>query len=252
MGRFILEGCVDSVESAINASKGGANRLELCSNLVIGGTTPSKGLFLQVRKNCNTKIHVLIRPRFGDFCYTEQEYNIIQEDIKMFRELGADGVVIGVLKPDGSLDAKRMEDLINLAGSMSVTLHRAFDVSKNPYEVLEQAKGLGIQTILTSGQKNHCLKGKDLIRELVEKAAGELEILVGGGVNAKVIKEIYPETKATSFHMSGKITKNSDMIYRKDDVSMGIPSLSEYEIWQTDEQIIREARETLEHLLQGE
>lgn len=249
MKDYILEGCVDSVESAIHATNGGANRLELCSNLIIGGTTPSKGLFLEVRKNCNTKIHVLIRPRFGDFCYTEHEYRIIQEDVNLFRELGADGVVIGILAPDGSLDIERMKGLMDLSGDMSVTLHRAFDVCKDPFQVLAQAKELGINTILTSGQKNHCIEGKDFISELVKKAAGEIDILVAGGVCAKVIEEMYPVTKATSFHMSGKVTKESAMIYRRDGVNMGLPSLSEYEIWQTEEQKIREAKETLEHLI---
>lgn len=247
MKDYILEGCVDSVESAINATRGGANRLELCSNLIIGGTTPSKGLFLEVRKNCNTKIHVLIRPRFGDFCYTEHEFNIIKEEVKMFKELGADGVVIGILKPDGILDIERMEEIMELSLDMSVTLHRAFDVCKDPLQALEQAKELGIHTILTSGQKNHCIAGKDLIKELVKKAAGEIDILIAGGVCAKVIEEMYPATQATSFHMSGKVTKDSAMIYRKENVNMGLPSLSEFEIWQTDEENIREARETLEN-----
>lgn len=249
MKNYILEGCVDSVESAIIATKGGANRLELCSNLIIGGTTPGKGLFLEVRKNCNVKIHVLVRPRFGDFCYTEHEFNIIKEEINMFRELGADGVVIGILKPDGTLDIERMKELMELAQGMSVTLHRAFDVCKDPIQALEQAKDLGIHTILTSGQKNHCIEGKELIGELVKKAAGEIDILIAGGVCDKVIEEMYPATKATSFHMSGKVTRDSAMVYRKEGVNMGLPSLSEFEIWQTDEGNIRAAKETLEHII---
>lgn len=249
MKNFILEGCVDSVESAISASQGGANRLELCSNLIIGGTTPSPCLFTQIKKLCKTKIHVLIRPRYGDFCYSDYEYKTIKEEICMFNQLGADGIVIGILKPDGNLDIDRLEKLIELAKNMSITLHRAFDVCVNPFEALAQAKQLNIQTILTSGQKNSCLEGKELISELVKKSEGKIDILVAGGVNAKVIKQLYPFTKATSYHMSGKIIKDSAMIYQKKEVSMGLPSFSEYQIWQTQKEAIQNAYHTLELFL---
>lgn len=248
MKKFILEGCVDSVESAMAAGKGGADRLELCSNLIIGGTTPSKGLFLEIRKHCSTRIHALIRPRFGDFCYSEYEFNIIKEEVTMFRELGAEGIVIGILKPDGSLDLERMVQLMTLAGGMSVTLHRAFDVCTDPYEALEQSRKMGINTILTSGQESNCMKGKELIGNLVKKAAGEIDIMVGAGVGAEVIDELYAATKAVSYHMSGKITKDSSMIYRKEKVNMGLPSLSEFEIWQTEEGKIRAAREVIDKI----
>lgn len=248
MKNYILEGCVDSVESAIQASQNGANRLELCANLILGGNTPSQFLFQEVKKYCNSRIHVLIRPRFGDFCYSDYEYNIMKEEVAMFRELGADGVVIGILRPDGTLDLERLAPLIALAGKMSVTLSRAFDVCSDPYTALAQAKELGIHSILTSGQKAHCLKGKDTLRQLVQLAAGEIDILVAGGVNASVIKEIYEAAHATSYHMSGKMIRESKMIYRKTSVPMGLPSISEYEIWQTDGQKIREAKEALELL----
>ena len=167
MKDFVLEACVDSVESALAAVKGGANRLELCSNLVIGGTTPSQWLYEEIRKESDIRIHALIRPRFGDFCYTDHEFEIIRNEVRMFRKLGAEGVVIGILRPDGTLNMEEMEKLMEDAGDMSVTLHRAFDVCRNPYETFEQAKRLGISTILTSGQKNSCVAGKELLRELV-------------------------------------------------------------------------------------
>lgn len=248
MKEFILEGCVDSVESAINASKGGANRLELCGNLIIGGTTPSKALFLEIRKHCKTKIHVLIRPRFGDFCYTDYEFNIIKEEVKMFNDLGAQGVVIGILNPDGTLDIKRMKELMDIAKDMTVTLHRAFDLCKDPIQTMKQAIDLGIKIILTSGQESNCLLGKELIKNLIKKSAGAIEILVAGGVCGDIIEEIYQTTKATSYHMSGKITKDSAMSYRKEGVNMGLPSLSEFVIWQTDEDKIKEARKLLDCL----
>lgn len=249
MKKYTLEACVDSVESAIIASKSGANRLELCSNLIIGGTTPSEWLFHEVKKYCNNKIHILIRPRFGDFCYSDHEFNIMKEEVKRYRELGAEGIVFGILKPDGSLDLERMAQIIALAGNMSITLNRAFDICFDPFGTLAQAKELGINSILTSGQENNCLKGKELIGRLIQKAAGEIDILVSGGVCAEVIKEMYPITHATSYHMSGKVTKESSMVYRKDNVNMGLPSISEYEIWQTAEQKIIDAKEALDELI---
>lgn len=245
MKKRILEVCVDSVESALAASRGGADRLELCGNLIIGGTTPSPALYREIRKYTDIRIHALIRPRFGDFCYTDYEFAMIREEVKMYRELGAEGVVIGILKPDGNLNLKQMSSLIEEAGDMSVTLHRAFDVCADPMKTLEEAKKLGIRTILTSGQKNTCLTGKELIRELVASAGQDIEILAGGGVNAEVIKMLLPLTGACAYHMSGKQTLESAMEFRKEGVNMGLPSLSEYEIWQTSEEEIRKAKAEL-------
>lgn len=160
MNNYILECCVDSVESAVNAKKGGADRLELCSNLVIGGTTPTLALYKQIRETVAIRIHALIRPRFGDFLYSAHELDIMEKEIAMFREAGADGVVIGCLNPDGSLARDAMKRLIGHAGDMHITLHRAFDMCRDPFQTLEEAKELGVHTILTSGQMPSCLKGK--------------------------------------------------------------------------------------------
>lgn len=127
----ILEVCADSMESALAAERGGADRIELCGNLVIGGTTPSQALFEKIRKETSLKIRVLLRPRFGDFCYSQNEYEILKEEVKLFRRLGADGIVIGCLNPDGSLNMEQMQGLIAEAGDMDVALHRAFDVSRD-------------------------------------------------------------------------------------------------------------------------
>lgn len=248
MEGYILETCIDSVESAMAAERGGANRLELCGNLIIGGTTPSPVLYQEVRRHCGLKIHALIRPRFGDFCYTEHEFRIIRGEVKMFRELGADGVVIGCLRPDGALDMEQMGMLMEEAGNMSVTLHRAFDVCRNPYEALEEAVRLGINTILTSGQAETCLSGSRLLAEMAEQSAGRIDILVGSGVDAAAIRELYPQVKTHAYHMSGKVTLESRMEYRKEGVNMGLPSFSEFEIWRTSEEKIREAAETLREL----
>lgn len=248
MKDYILECCVDSVESAIEAQKGGANRLELCSALVIGGLSPSVALFRKVREATDIKIHVLLRPRFGDFCYTDYEHEIIKEEVKMFRELGADGVVIGTLKQDGSLNMEQMRELVNEAGDMSITLHRAFDMCEDPIKALENVKELGVHTILTSGQKNSCINGTELLSELVRKAEKKVDILIGGGVDASVIEELYDKTGATSYHMSGKITLDSEMQYRKEDVSMGVASMSEYEIWRTSSARVVAAKNVLDKI----
>ncbi len=175
-GAWILEGCVDSVESAVTAWEAGAGRLELCANLMIGGTTPSLAAFRQVKRLCRVPVHVLIRPRPGDFCYTKQEFALIREEISIFRKEGADGIVIGILKPDGRLDLERMKLLMEDAQGMSVTLHRAFDVCADPYEALEQAAALGIHTILTSGGRANCIEGIQCLGKLMSQADGQIRI----------------------------------------------------------------------------
>ena len=248
MSKFTLEVCADSVESVLAAEKGGADRIELCGNVVIGGTTPSESLFREIRRYSDIKIHALIRPRFGDFCYTEYEFDIIRSEVRRFRELGAQGVVIGMLRPDGSLDVEHLAQLMEEAKGMSVTLHRAFDVCRDPMEALEQVISLGFNTILTSGQKNNCLDGSPLLAELVEKSAGRIHIMAGAGVNADVIVPIYEKTGITDYHMTGKVLLDSEMKYRKEGVSMGLPSLSEYEIFRTREAEVKKAREVLARL----
>ncbi len=264
MEKYILECCVDSVESAINAAKGGASRLELCSNLIIGGTTPDVALVKEIRKYTDIRIHALIRPRFGDFCYSHHEIEIMKNQILALKEAGVEGVVIGVLDEDGNLNVSTMKELIEAAKAepvteteknshkeLSITLHRAFDMCKNPYEAMETAITLGIDTILTSGQKPSAWEGRELLRDLIEKAEGRIDIMAGAGVNASVIEKLIPKTKGISFHMSGKITLDSPMRYRKKEVSMGLPSLSEYEIWQTSEDVVREAAEVIRYNLGG-
>ncbi len=243
---YILEVCVGSVESAIAAKQGGANRLELCSNLIIGGTTPDINLFNLIKENVDIDINVLIRPRFGDFLYSDYEFEIMKRDIEMFKKAGANGVVIGILKNDGSLNIPQMKTLIDIADGMDVTFHRAFDVCNNPMKALEEAKSLGINTILTSGQQNNCILGKELIKQLVEKSENKIDILVGSGVNSNNISEIINYTKSTSFHLSGKKIIDSNMKYRKKDVSMGLSSISEYDIVRTDSSEIKKVRQAIE------
>lgn len=246
MKKYILECCVDSVESAINAANGGASRLELCSNLVIGGTTPDAALVKEIRKYTDIRIHALIRPRFGDFCYTEHEIAIMKAQIRALKEAGVEGVVIGVLDENGNLNKTAMQEFLQESTNLSVTLHRAFDMCRDPYQTMEEAIELGIDTILTSGQKPSAWEGRELLRELIERANGRIDIMAGAGIGASVIEKLISETRGTSYHMSGKITLDSPMRYRKEEVSMGLPSLSEYEIWQTSKEAVREAVKVLE------
>lgn len=249
MKEFLLEACVDSTASALAAVRGGADRLELCGNLIIGGTTPDLALYKEIRKYTNIPIRVLLRPRFGDFCYDTYEYNILLENIKMYREAGADGIVIGSLNPDGTLNVKQMEGFIKEAGTMGITLHRAFDMCLDAKDTLHIAKSIGVDTILTSGQAENCSAGSDMLKELVSYAEDSMTILVGAGVNASMIPTIYKKTGARAYHMSGKFTKDSLMNFRRSTVNMGLPGISEYEIWETSEESIRKAKEALQQCI---
>lgn len=236
----LIEGCVDCLPSAVAAEKGGADRLELCANLSIGGTTPSRALFRQVKETCAIPVNVLIRPRFGDFLYDGAELEQMEEEIAAFRELGANGAVIGVLTPDGELDVPAMKRLMAAAEGMEVTLHRAFDMARDPVETLERAVELGCTTILTSGQAADALTGAETLVELARRAAGRIHIMAGSGVRKDNIRAIHEKTGVRAFHTTGRRGPvDSGMIYRKEGVSMGLPSLSEYELWRTNEEEFR-------------
>ncbi len=250
MKPYTLEVCADSVESVLAAQSGGATRIELCGHLSIGGTTPSPALFRQVQRQCSLPLMVMIRPRFGDFCYTDQEFAIMQEEVALFRSLGAHGLVFGILRPDGTLDTGRMAALMQVAGQLPVTLHRAFDLCRDPFATLEEAVTLGIRTILTSGQAATCREGAHLLTQLQQRAAGRISILAGAGVNAEVIRQLWQGTGLTAWHMSGKVNLQSPMVYRKEGVPMGLPGLDEFTLSRTDAKKVRAARQVLEQLTQ--
>ncbi len=244
---MLLECCVDCVESAVTAAANGADRLELCANLLIGGTTPDINLFYRVKKKVapyGTKINVLLRPRFGDFCYSEEEFEVLRADVQLFREAGADGVVIGVLKEDGSIDEERMTLLMEAAGELPVTLHRAFDVTRDAMEALEACKRLGVSTILTSGQKASAMEGLELLKELVCKADG-ITIMPGSGVSSNNLSKLL-ESGATAYHMSAKKVVDSPMRYRREGVPMGLPMMSEFILWRCDGEEVARAKAILE------
>ncbi len=250
MNQPLIEGCVDSYASAMAAAAGGADRLELCANLAIGGTTPSPALFKQVQRDCAVKINVLIRPRFGDFLYSQPEMEEMCTEVQAFRTMGANGVVIGALTPEGMLDTDKMRRLMDCAGEMEVTLHRAFDMARDPMETLEAAAALGCRTILTSGQASGALAGLEVLRVLRARAAGRIDIMAGCGVKKENIRAIFDGAGITSFHTTGRGEPlDSGMVYRKAGVSMGLPSLSEYEVWRTDPEEFRSCAEIVHGLL---
>lgn len=245
--RKLLEVCADSLESAIAAAKGGADRIELCANLVIGGTTPSPALLRAVRRETGLPVRALLRPRFGDFLYTENEFALMLEEGEALLEAGADGLVCGCLTPAGDLDLSRMETLSVLCRKYGAgfTLHRAFDLCRDPLGALADCRAVGVDTVLTSGQANSCMEGLPLLKTLFEQTAAP-EIMVGAGVDAAAIRAVREAVPgAGCFHMSGKVTLESGMTYRKTGVSMGLPGLSEFEIYRTDSEKIHAAKEAL-------
>lgn len=241
----ILEVCTDSVESAIAAKKGGADRIELCSNLIIGGTTPDTRLYRMIQKETAIPARILIRPRFGDFCYSKYEKEMILEQIRAFREEGAQGVVIGALLPDGGLDVEFMKQCVDAAGECKVTCHRAFDMCRDASAALEELIALGVDTVLTSGQEPSAKAGADCLERLDAQARGRIHILAGAGVSDEVIPALY-EKGIRQFHLSAKKELESRMEYRNERVNMGLAGMSEYIIWQTDEEKVRKARHVLE------
>ncbi len=220
--KCLFEVCANGVESCMAAQEGGADRIELCAGIPEGGTTPSYGEIKIARRMLNTtRLHVIIRPRGGDFLYTPLEVERMEEDIRMCRQLGVDGVVIGCLKADGSIDIENNQRLKDAAGDMSVTFHRAFDRCTNPMLALEQLCELGIDRILTSGQQPTAEQGIDLLRKLNKAAAGRIKILAGCGVNENNISKIHEETGVNEFHFSARIPVKSHMQYANPDVYMG-------------------------------
>lgn len=236
----LFEVAVDSIESALIAQTSGAHRVELCADLGIGGITPSHGMIAIARKQLHIPIHVIIRPRRGDFLYTEAEFEIMREDIETAKSLGVNGVVFGSLLPDGQIDVDRTRVLVELAQPLSVTFHRAFDMTVDPHQALTDLIELGIDTLLTSGQQPTAEQGLPLIAALVKQAAGRIDIMPGSGINPTNVHQIVQQSGAASFHFSGKKSVDSQMTYRNPNLSMGGKDAgSEYQLSYADADTIR-------------
>jgi copper homeostasis protein len=226
---FKIEICTDNVESAIEAQKAGADRIELCNNLPEGGTTPGCGLIRSARENLTIGLHVIIRPRGGDFFYSALEYDIMKREIYACGECGVDGVVIGILEPGGEIDIERTARLIEFARPMSVTFHRAFDMCIDPVKGLEAVIDSGADRLLTSGQRNTADEGRLLIKDLIEQAGDRIIIMPGSGINESNIVNFARVTGAKEFHFTGRKIIESEMAFRRENISMGASNgMSEY------------------------
>ena len=245
----ILEICVDSYASAMAAIRGGADRLELCCALAVGGLTPSAALLGQIRQVSNIPVRCLMRPRAGDFLYTKEEIAQMATEMEALRAAGADGFVIGCLTPDGCLDRHAMKPLLEAAQGLGLTLHRCIDVSRDPLQTYRDAAALDIDTVLTSGATPNCRAGFQTIAQLLslrEETIGP-EVLIGAGVNADAISFFRQQLPAArAFHMSGKTEVESSMVFRRQDIPMGLPGLDEWHIQQTSEEAVRKARAVLD------
>ncbi|WP_406826935.1 copper homeostasis protein CutC [Pedobacter sp. KACC 23697] len=216
-----LEVCANSYASALAAQNGGAKRVEFCDNLAEGGTTPSYGQLALAKKNLSIEIWPIIRPRGGDFLYSEMEFEIMKEDIKICKSLKCEGVVIGILKADGTIDRERCTELIELAKPMEVAFHRAFDMSNDMDQALEDLISLHIKRVLTSGGASAAIPGAEKLAQLVKKANGRITIMPGAGINENNIKNLIDQTGATQFHASAKEFVPSKMEFRNTETKMG-------------------------------
>ena len=235
---MIIEVCAYSLQSCLTAQAAGARRIELCGGLAEGGTTPSAGLIQLAQQHLTVSLFIMIRPRGGDFLYTDAELSVMMADIENAKKMGADGVVLGVLRADGTVDDDRTAQLVDLAHPLPVTFHRAFDMTRNPLEALESVIRTGAVRILTSGQQPTAEAGLPVLRQLVKQAAGRIEIMAGAGVNSTNAGALIA-TGIDALHLSGSVRQTSSMIYRQPAVSMASSVPGEYERREADEETIR-------------
>lgn len=246
---FILEICASSVASAIAAERGGADRVELISSLPEGGVTPGAATIKLVREKTSIGIFVIVRPRAGDFCYTGLEFGVIKEDIRIAKDLGADGIVSGILLPDGNVDVERTAELILLARPLEFTFHRAFDMTVDPFRALKDIISAGATRVLTSGQKDKALEGAELIRQLHETAGGRIRIMAGSGISEENIRELAMRTGVHEFHATLRGVVDSRMKFRNPAIRMGgMAGIPEYCHFETDEGRVRKVVEVLHEL----
>ncbi|NJB85551.1 copper homeostasis protein [Lewinella marina] len=228
MNRPRFEVCLQGIDDVYAAHAGGADRVELCSALVEGGLTPSHAA-IAASLEVGIDVMVMIRPRGGDFDYSARELDLMEKDIAVCRELGVTGVVFGMLQPDGQVARTQVQRMVEAAGPLQTTFHRAFDVCRDPWEALEELIGLGVDRILTSGQRGTVPEGISLIRGLIERAGDRISIMPGCGITADNVAQVIALTGAEEFHATAFDRVGSHMAHRNEEVYMGIPGLEEYE-----------------------
>jgi copper homeostasis protein len=241
MGKqIVVEVCVDSVASAVAAELGGAQRVELCSDLLEGGLTPSLGLLGMVRSRVSIGVHPIIRPRPGDFCYSDEEFECMQRDIQIAKSEGADGVVLGILEQEGNVDVPRTRQLVELARPLSVTFHRAFDMSADLVGALEDVCATGANRVLTSGGEQECLQGLKTVAGLVQAAGRRITIMAGGRIRINDAANIIERTGVTEIHVGLATPVRSRMVHRNSSLSLGKAPASEYHRTEVLEGSVRE------------
>ncbi|GCC52440.1 copper homeostasis protein CutC [Chryseotalea sanaruensis] len=244
---MILEVVVYTIDAAIKAQDGGADRIELCDNPGEGGTTPSAGVIQQVKTLLNIPVFVMIRPRGGDFCYSDHEFESMKHDISFCKSLNIPGVVFGILTSDGEIDKVRCAELIKLARPMQVTCHRAFDMTKDPRQSLEDCIALGFNRILTSGHQLKAEMGIARITQLVEQSEGRINIMPGSGINEQNVIKIISTTKVKEVHFGAMIHVPSDMQYQNSNITgMGSTGGSEFLLRTVDPNIVSSMRQLAE------
>lgn len=236
----IIEICLESATSVLRAEEGGAGRVELCSDLFEGGLTPSLGTFRTARKLSSLPVSVMVRPRGGDFCYSDDEFAVMMEDVKVFKEEGAESVVFGILTPDGDVDYERCRLLRELSYPMEATFHRAFDMTRDPFASLETIIELGFNRILTSGQEATVYEGADLICELVKAAGDRIIVMPGCGITERNFSKIDRKIGAKEYHVYLPGEKTSAMTYHPGHIYMGgMLRQSEFLLFETDSSRVR-------------
>jgi len=228
MPHIPLEICLDSVESAIAAAQGGADRVELCADLLEGGITPSAGLIAATRQKISIGLQVMVRPRGGDFCNSEAEFEIMRKDVRMAKQLGANGVVLGILDAEGNIDVRRTRELVELARPLNVTHHRAFDMTNDLFRALEDVISTGADRILTSGGEATVSQGLGVITRLVKAAGDRIIIMPGGGITQGDVREVAHKGGAKEIHVGLGKEAPSPMRFRNDKIAMGSVEGYEY------------------------
>ncbi len=238
--KTIIEICLEDVSSVLAAQKGGADRIELCSDLFEGGLTPSIGTVRYAMEVSSIPINCMLRPRGGDFCYSEVEFQVMKEDVRAFKEAGVNGVVFGILTPDGKVDMERSREIIELARPLSVTFHRAFDMTRDPYKALEDLISLGVDRVLTSGQEASVMEGIDLLADLVRIAGERIIVMPGCGISERNFTKVKARVGAKEYHVHLPMEERSLMDFHPGHIYMGgLLRQSEFTVTHTDADRVR-------------